>query len=923
MKQLCILLFFLAFSTVDKAISQCDRVTDSLALISLFNQCQGTSWSNKTNWLVTGMPISTWYGVKLNANGCVESIIMPTNNLNGALPADIQNFKAIKKLILTNNNLSGNLPAGLGNLTELEELNLSNNSLNGLVPPSLGNLSNLTKLQLSVNNFSGNIPTQIGNISNLVVLHLNQNNINGNIPTTLGNLKKLEELLLSQNKLVGNIPTSIGDMTVLKSLILSQNQITGSIPPSIGNLSNLYFFYADENQLSGIIPIELGNATNLRELWLNKNQLSGIIPPEFGQLNKMQKLLLGNNMLSGNIPSIIGNMTDLISLQLSNNMLTGDIPSSFGDLKKLISLLASDNMLSGSIPETFGGMTALVNLDMHNNNLSGEIPISFGNLTKLKRIYLQNNNLESCFPDSMQKFCSLGESTNVNSNGYNFTDNPLLIHMGDFGKWCAGEGRVNALIISNSPLCEGSNLQLEGLGGTIYQWSGPANFMSDIPNPIVAPVNNINFGEYTVIVTNENKCVDTAYVTVAPIGVVSAASNSPICESTSLELTAQGGISYLWKGPNNFTSTDQNPILPNTTSEMEGIYTVEITTADCIITKEVEVTFTKVGSVSNNSPICEGDSLILTTTPGLAYIWTGPNGFTATTNNPVLAMTSLASAGVYTVKTTVDANCVISLETSVEITPKYIPTLPVLSDICSNTTQLPLPATADTYAGNWSGTGIVGPAESQSFDPLGLLGTQILTFTPTQNDLCVAATTTTINVTSLDITAQQLFPSINDDDNNGSIIVNISTSSDKIDIKYTGPISGNISGSVASDLLINNLKSGSYLITASDISGCIDTVSVAVLYLKPFYYLPNIVNKNSNTENGSFYLKGDNITSYDLRVYDRWGSLVYDRTNLNVNEPSDAWVPAETKSSPGVFIYTLTIETVLGPKVLSGSITVI
>ena len=87
--------------------------------------------------------------------------------------------------------------------------------------------------------------------------------------------------------------------------------------------------------------------------------------------------------------------------------------------------------------------------------------------------------------------------------------------------------------------------------------------------------------------------------------------------------------------------------------------------------------------------------------------------------------------------------------------------------------------------------------------------------------------------------------------------------------------------------------------------------------------MPNIVNKNSNTENGSFYLKGDNITSYDLRVYDRWGSLVYDRTNLNVNEPSDAWVPAETKSSPGVFIYTLTIETVLGPKVLSGSITVI
>jgi len=62
--------------------------------------------------------------------------------------------------------------------------------------------------------------------------------------------------------------------------------------------------------------------------------------------------------------------------------------------------------------------------------------------------------------------------------------------------------------------------------------------------------------------------------------VVSVASNSPsIAVGGTLELSASGGVSYSWTGPNGFTSTEQNPIINNVTTDAAGMYTVTVTTA--------------------------------------------------------------------------------------------------------------------------------------------------------------------------------------------------------------------------------------------------------------------------------------------------------------------------------------------------------
>ncbi|SIS99813.1 gliding motility-associated C-terminal domain-containing protein [Kaistella chaponensis] len=67
-------------------------------------------------------------------------------------------------------------------------------------------------------------------------------------------------------------------------------------------------------------------------------------------------------------------------------------------------------------------------------------------------------------------------------------------------------------------------------------------------------------------------------------------SNSPVCLNSTINLSASGGTSYSWTGPNGFISSAQNPIILNATAAMDGIYSCVISgTGGCDGTFNVEV----------------------------------------------------------------------------------------------------------------------------------------------------------------------------------------------------------------------------------------------------------------------------------------------------------------------------------------------
>lgn len=239
MKYKCILLFtILLYPLISKG--QCNRVLDSLSLVSLYKASDGENWLHVWD---LNQPISTWYGISLNNEGCVHCI-----DLDGRLDCAGYFFNNI------GNNLFGYIPDSLGKLSEVQYISLGNNSLSGSIPSSLGQLSNLIQLILRYNILSGPIPPELGNLQKLDLLNLSYNNLNGEIPEEIGFIAGLSALFLFDNELTGEIPASFENLT-LSLFGAANNHLSGEIPPFLATVVSR--LELQNNELSGCFPEEL------------------------------------------------------------------------------------------------------------------------------------------------------------------------------------------------------------------------------------------------------------------------------------------------------------------------------------------------------------------------------------------------------------------------------------------------------------------------------------------------------------------------------------------------------------------------------------------------------------------------------------------------------------------------------------------
>lgn len=261
---------------------------------------------------------------------------------------------------------------------------------------------------------------------------------------------------------------------------------------------------------------------------------------------------------------------------------------------------------------------------------------------------------------------------------------------------------------SNSPVCEGKDIELTASGASVHSWTGPGGYTASIQNPVISPALPSNAGVYTVVITDDLGCTAAASVTVVinPAPVISASSNTPVCEGSDLNLFISGGDSWNWTGPDSYTSSDQNPVISPAALTHAGTYTVvasssfgctSSTTTDVVINATPDVT------ASSNSPICEGSDINLTSNGGVTWSWTGPNSFTSTQQNPVIPSATSANAGTYTVVGYSAEGCTDTATTVVTTGGNITVTPTANSPLCEGET-LTLNASGGTSY-DWSGPG--------------------------------------------------------------------------------------------------------------------------------------------------------------------------------------------------------------------------
>lgn len=214
-------------------------------------------------------------------------------------------------------------------------------------------------------------------------------------------------------------------------------------------------------------------------------------------------------------------------------------------------------------------------------------------------------------------------------------------------------------------------------GPVTYTWSPTTNMTnSNTLTPTVCPANTTT---YDLTVSNSNPGCPTytegVTVTVSPCSgctppTATITNPAAVCAPSTVNLASAvsgtGTAILTYHSSNADATADINPLASSTVST-SGTYYVRAEDASdptCFVVQPITVTINPLVNISvtpANPTICPGASTTLTASGGTSYSWTGPSGFTATSNTITVTpaatstyvVTSPGCPGVTTVSVTV------------------------------------------------------------------------------------------------------------------------------------------------------------------------------------------------------------------------------------------------------------------------------
>ncbi|NVO01520.1 MAG: gliding motility-associated C-terminal domain-containing protein [Bacteroidetes bacterium] len=259
------------------------------------------------------------------------------------------------------------------------------------------------------------------------------------------------------------------------------------------------------------------------------------------------------------------------------------------------------------------------------------------------------------------------------------------------------------LSVNNATICLGIPATITPTGATSYLWNTGSS-----ANPLV--VSPATTTTYTVV-GNTNGCTGTAIstVTVNP-NPLATATSAIVCSGVSANLTAGGGIGYLWSTGSSNSTISVSPTITTT-------YNVSVTDANgCTSTANSVVTVNQnpIADAGNAQAICTGNTAVLTASGGSSYLWNTSETTASISVSPSISTT-------YQVTVTNANSCTATDQVAVTITPD-----PVVSannsTICSGLSTNITPVGATTYLWNTGATSnplVVSPITTTTYTVTG------------------------------------------------------------------------------------------------------------------------------------------------------------------------------------------------------------
>jgi len=445
---------------------------------------------------------------------------------------------------------------------------------------------------------------------------------------------------------------------------------------------------------------------------------------------------------------------------------------------------------------------------------------------------------------------------------------------------CTGTSSVSVIVnpiptmtsTSNSPVCTGNPINLMASGGNAYQWSGPNGFTSNLQNPVINNAANQNGGTYTVTVTAAGGCTgtQTTNMVIRPNPMAIISSNSPVCNGGNITFQLSGGVSYLWQGPDNFTSIAQNPSISNANPANNGTYTVLVTGQNGCTTSAstiVNVTDQLNVTVSSNSPICEGDTLRLMANGGINFVWNGPNGFTSSLQNPTISLTNDSSNGNYVLTVNDVSGCTGTRQVIVEVKQKPLAIITGDQEICQGEEVSLQTPTSGTLL--WSTNAITSSITVRPI--LNTTYTLIADMNGCKDSTSYLVTVSPKPILNINVTNATV--------SSGESIQLMATGA-KV---YTWTQGTGLSCTDCFDPVAKPVETTIYCVNGI-LNGCSADTCINITVIEDcFLIFPNIFSPNDDNNNDTWCsLKRTCIVMQQLQIYDRWGNQLYNQSGEEV-----------------------------------------
>ena len=503
------------------------------------------------------------------------------------------------------------------------------------------------------------------------------------------------------------------------------------------------------------------------------------------------------------------------------------------------------------------------------------------------------------------------------------------------------------VVSGNSP-CAGSSLNLtaSSTAGCVYNWSGPASFVSSLQNPTINPASVTNAGTYTVVATL-NGCRSlpgTGTYTVYPIPPAPVTVDTSYCQGTHTIPLNATGINLLWYTDTTGTGSTVTPI-PSDTATGNYTWYVSQTVNGCESPKKpenVSILYLPVFSISGNTNLCTGATTTLsyagTTSVPLDYSWSIPSNATLITGTNASSSISIqfnSSQAQYITLTVSDygGKCVTTETVPITVVDPPLSQFYIKPNICIYDTVLVALSyrspSASFFVWNFAGADTIA-ANSNSGGPYSLswhdTGIHIISLVTSTDIGCTSPPVfDTVDVHGLPdaaINAPVLAPACIED------TVILSARSDQYNDTYTwmpahffnrGLLNKSNNNSTVSAIVD---YPGYVKLTVTDPFGCSATDSLR-LNPKPCceVLFPNAFTPNGDTHNDVFrpIFKGYH-NFHVFRIVNRWGQTVFETSNSN-----GAWdgnyngVPQDM----GVYYYYLKYDCGGGTQEAKGDVTLV